>query len=183
MILVRTERVNPPVITDEEIRRITGIPKSIGTDMGDLLDQSRIVHSGRPADVNRRRSVPIICEGYDLHLEIRITLKDPDDISVSLLLSTVVDDTEVSRTIARYDCKGEHSMAAIGLPDLEGPHMHILTERYQRAGKKDGVWAVRMEGDRLEDALEAVIKCFGIHVDGKETEMSRCHARRASQVR
>lgn len=130
--------------------------------MDDLLDQSKIVHSGRPADVNRRRSVPIICEGYDLHLEIRITLKDPDDISVSLLLETVVDDALVFRTLARYDCKSGHRMSRIGLPRVFGPHLHLLTERYQRMGLEDGIWAIPVEGSGLDDAISAIIKRFYI---------------------
>lgn len=149
-----------PVVPDEEVRRIWTMTKKCGITREDLFDESRVVPGKGPGDLNRRREVKSESGGYIMRIAIRILKSDPRNFSLLLLVRI----GGAERCVCRLDGDNGHNMADIGLPRIDGSHMHWMTERYQRMCGEDDAWAEPLDVRTFEDAMRMFVACLNINV-------------------
>lgn len=154
--------VPPPLITDEELKRIWTIPKDCGLTMDELFDESRAVLQEGHGDVNRRWRQRFISGGHRMTIAVRILDQDPSDFSLLLFVSLYGEE----RCICRLDSKGRHSMGWAGLPDIVGPHMHWLRECDQAVTHKDDAWAEPIDIHGFNEGMAWFIACLNITAIG-----------------
>lgn len=136
------------------------MPKDCGLSLAELLDEGRAVLTEGHGEVNRRWKKEFTAGGYQMVIHVRISMDDPQDYSI-LLFAQI---QGFWRCICRLDGSKFHNMAIIGLPRIEGPHMHWLTERYQRMGKGDSVWAEPLDVGGFDEGMLLFVRCLNINV-------------------
>jgi hypothetical protein len=141
-----------PLLADSLASEIVGCKKAIPAGTRDPHDLGALkLDSG-----NYRRRIPLKCDGYNLRMTIRKSEDDPFDFSVIL---TYVDASGRTYIIRRYNGDhGEHRDQMTGRI-ISGPHIHKISEEYQRMGyKAEGFAEATEEYRTLKEAISIFLR-------------------------
>ncbi len=144
------------VISDSEVDRMVSVPKFIEKTIEP--SQLQMSEDGR----FRLKKYKLECEEYGFFVMIRQNTDRPDNFSIILVY-----EGQGKREIPVLRFNGNHGRHKNRLEGeiVNGPHIHKLTERYQRTTTHpDGYAVATREYTDLRSALDAFMKAANIRV-------------------
>ena len=149
-------------ISDDEIRRMIESPKYVKEkiNLDKLCTQLRLSEDGRQYE----KTVELECDEYDCQMRIRQSVDRPTNFSVILVCK---DSNKNDQVVLRLNGNHGRHKNRIEKNVVEGPHIHIMTERYQlRTTHPDGYAEATDEYVDLEGAVQAFIDMANIGYAG-----------------
>lgn len=113
-------------ISDDEIRRIIKSPKYVKgkTDLNKLCAQLQLSEDGHQYE----KTVKLECDEYDCLMRIRQSVDRPTNFSIILVCK---DSNNNDQVVLRLNGNHGRHKNRIEKNVVEGPHIHLMTERYQ----------------------------------------------------
>ena len=148
------------VISDLEVGKMVSTPKFIEKMID--LSQLQLSEDGRFKSMKYR----LECDEYGFFMMIRQNTDRPDNFSIILVY-----EGQGKREIPVLRFNGNHGRHKNRLEreTIDGPHIHKLTERYQRmTTHPDGYAVATRDYTDLKSALGAFMKATNVKVKGKE---------------
>ncbi len=142
------------MLTDAEINRIIKAPKYLSNKV-DLKSLSKTEDGAHYI-----KSVKLECESFNCTMRIRQSIIRPTNFSVILVYRDVNKNDHV---ILRFNGNHGRHKNRIEKDEVDGPHIHIMTERYQlKTTHPDGYAQATSEYKDLDGAIESFMKMANI---------------------
>lgn len=145
---------NGDVLSDSLVDKIIREPKFVS--MRNLEKDYTISKRGE----HREKNIILECEAYECYMRIRQTIDKPDNFSVILVFK---DSNKIYRPILRLN--GNHGTHCNRLEReiISGPHIHRITERYQRRTNHPDGYAVATDRyTNLHEAIEVFMEMVNV---------------------
>ena len=145
-----------PLLCDDAVKRIIEAPKLIPSDVADVTDMGALKENGG----HLRRNIDLICDEYKVRMSIRQLETEPLNFSVLLIYT---DEAGYTYNIRRYNGNhGTHIDRVTG-DVINGPHIHMITEKAQMSTHKDEGHAVATDKYKtLPDAINVFMTDLNI---------------------
>lgn len=145
-----------PVLLDSDVERIIAAEKYLPSNKKDPF---RL----KPDNGHKRAVIDLNCSSYNLSMRIRVS--EDDEFNFSILL-VYTDPQNRDYILRRYNGDhGKHTNLLSG-EVMCGPHIHKITEEYQRKTHKGEGYAEKTESYRTwNDAVKIFIKDMNIRYE------------------